>query len=136
MCVIPKCCKVYTDLAASAPPMNMVSVTFDGFSVFAASDISDILSRMCSSLTYSTLAKCESFIISESSDEDPNFPPVISFNRLEAYTELLVRLLTLKLLDFEGSVASERSGNCITNAGLGEGNRESTEVDLLPFCNA
>lgn len=51
MCVIPKCCKVYTDLAASAPPMNMVSVTFDGFSVFAASDINDILSRMCSSLT-------------------------------------------------------------------------------------
>jgi len=42
---------VYVDLAASAPPMNSVSVTADGLSAFAASDINAILSRICSSLT-------------------------------------------------------------------------------------
>lgn len=51
MCVIPICCRVYTDLAARAPPMNRVPDIDDGFSVLAASDINEILSRMCSSLT-------------------------------------------------------------------------------------
>lgn len=52
MCVIPKCCRVYTDLAERAPPMNRLLETEVGFSVLAASDIKAILSRMCSSLTY------------------------------------------------------------------------------------
>lgn len=39
------------DLAARAPPMNKLVVIVDGLSVFAASDINVILSRMCSSLT-------------------------------------------------------------------------------------
>ena len=51
MWVIPKCCNVNIDLAARAPPMNKLLVIDDGLSVFAASDISVILSRMCSSLT-------------------------------------------------------------------------------------
>ena len=52
MCVIPKCCSVYTDLAARAPPIKRLAVIEDGRSVFAASDINAILSRICSSLTY------------------------------------------------------------------------------------
>jgi hypothetical protein len=42
---------VCTDLAARAPPINRLFVIDDGFSVFAASEINDILSRMCSNLT-------------------------------------------------------------------------------------
>jgi len=47
-----KCCSVKTDLAAKAPPINKLLVIEDGLSVFAASEINAILSRMCSSLTY------------------------------------------------------------------------------------
>lgn len=39
------------DLAAREPPMNRLLVIDEGLSVFAASDINAILSRMCSSLT-------------------------------------------------------------------------------------
>jgi hypothetical protein len=42
---------VNADLAAKDPPMNRLLVIEDGFSVFAASDINAILSRICSSLT-------------------------------------------------------------------------------------
>lgn len=48
---MPKCWRVYLDLAARAPPINKLLTTREGRSVFAASDTNDVLSMMCSRRT-------------------------------------------------------------------------------------
>lgn len=50
--VMPRCWSVYVDRAARAPPIYMWSVIWEGRSVLAASEISDILSRRCSRRTW------------------------------------------------------------------------------------
>lgn len=69
-CVMPKYWRVCTDLAASAPPINKLPVIDEGLSVFAASVIKAVLSRMCSSLT---CRKFQSLLQKEKSVPDTKF---------------------------------------------------------------